>query len=118
MKPDKPRFVADVMLGSLAKWLRIMGFDTLYFRVINDNELVRIAKQQGRMLLTRDTGIYNSKKSGECHLIRSQNTMEQIREVLKALSAQPGKIISSQRCASCNGELLPVERSSIFGEVP
>ena len=36
---DNPSFAADVMLGSLAKWLRIMGFDTLYFRVIDDNEL-------------------------------------------------------------------------------
>jgi uncharacterized protein with PIN domain len=116
--PDTPRFVADVMLGSLAKWLRIMGFDTLYFRVIDDNELVKVAKQQGRMLLTRDIGICISKKTGQCLFIRSQDTMEQIREVLKALGTQPDKIISPQRCASCNGELLPVERNAVFGEVP
>ena len=115
---DNPSFAADVMLGSLAKWLRIMGFDTLYFRVIDDNELIRVTKQQGRMLLTRDMGIYNSKKAGQCLLIRSQDTIEQIREVLKALGTQPGKIISPQRCASCNGGLLPVERSAVFGEVP
>jgi uncharacterized protein with PIN domain len=116
--PDKPRFIADVMLGSLAKWLRIVGFDTLYFRVIDDNELVRRAKQEDRMLLTRDMGICNSKKAGECLFIRSQDTVEQIKEVLNALGAQLGKVISLQRCASCNGELLPVERGVVFGEVP
>jgi uncharacterized protein with PIN domain len=115
---DKPRFVADVMLGSLAKWLRIMGFNTLYFRVIDDNELVKIAKQEDRILLTRDLGISSSKKAGQCILIRSQDTMEQLREVLKSLGSQPYKVISPQRCASCNGELLPAERSAIFGEVP
>jgi uncharacterized protein with PIN domain len=115
---DKPRFVADVMLGSLAKWLRILGFDTLYFRVIDDNELVKITKQEDRILLTRDLGISSSKKAGQCLLIRSQDTMEQIREVLKALGTQPGKIISPQRCVSCNGELLPVGRSAVFEEVP
>jgi uncharacterized protein len=115
---DKPRFVVDVMLGSLAKWLRIMGFNTLYFRVIDDNELVKISKQEDRILLTRDLGISGSKKAGQCLLIRSQDTMEQLREVLKSLGSQPYKVISPQRCASCNGELLPAERSAIFGEVP
>jgi len=116
--PDNPIFLADVMLGSLAKWLRIMGFDTLYFRMIDDNELVRVAKQEGRLLLTRDAGICKSKKAGECLLIRSQETMEQIKEVLKALDVQPNKLILTQRCASCNGGLLPVERRVVFGEVP
>ena len=116
--PDKPSFLADVMLGSLAKWLRLMGFDTLYFRVIDDNELVRVAKQQGRLLLTRDAAICKSKKAGQCLLIRSQETLEQIREVLKALDIQPAKVISAQRCASCNGELLPAGRSAVLEEVP
>jgi len=116
--PNNPRFAADVMLGSLAKWLRIMGYDTLYFRLIDDNELVRIAKQENRMLLTRDMGICRSKKAGDCLLIRSQDTVEQIKEVFKALGARSGKVISAQRCVFCNGELLLVERSAIFAEVP
>src|SRR5208283_689191 len=95
-----PRFVADVMLGSLARWLRILGFDTIYFRVIDDNELIKIALQQERILLTRDTGIArrNLKKknrgTGESEnrrkigpdvvLIHSNNTLEQLREALYA----------------------------------
>jgi len=42
----QPCFIADVMLGTLAKWLRILGFDTLYFKNIDDSELIKIAKQE------------------------------------------------------------------------
>jgi uncharacterized protein len=115
---DDPRFAVDAMLGSLAKWLRIIGFDTLYFREIDDNELVRVAKQEGRILLTRDSGICRSKKTGTCLLVRSEDTISQIREVLMSLGIRPGADVRSQRCASCNGELLPVDRGAVFGDVP
>lgn len=114
----RPRFIADAMLGSLAKWLRIMGFDTLYYRVIDDNELVRTAKQEGRILITRDTGICRSKKAGKCLLIHTENTKEQLREVMKVIGIQPEMISSSQRCAICNGELISAERSSVSGDTP
>ena len=48
------KFLVDSMLGRLAKWLRILGYDTLYFSSLDDNDLVRIARAEGRMVLTRD----------------------------------------------------------------
>ena len=96
-----PRFIADVMLGSLARWLRILGFDTIYFRAIDDNELIKIARQQERTLLTRDTGIARrpsiklkggtgesanrSKVGPDVILIHSNSTLEQLKEVLYRL---------------------------------
>ena len=50
----RPRFSLDEMLGSLAKWLRIMGYDALYLRDLNDGEILRRAEEEGRILLTRD----------------------------------------------------------------
>ncbi len=50
-------FVADCMLGRLAKWLKILGFDVLYFSKAEDRDLVEIARREGRVLLTRDTGL-------------------------------------------------------------
>src|SRR5436309_3183374 len=50
-----PRFVADVMVGRLAKWLRIAGFDVLYSNRFADDELVSLSLREGRILLSRDT---------------------------------------------------------------
>ncbi|MEK6667144.1 MAG: Mut7-C RNAse domain-containing protein, partial [candidate division NC10 bacterium] len=49
------RFVADMMLGKLARWLRAMGYDTVYFRVAEDRHLLQLAHAEARTLLTRDT---------------------------------------------------------------
>lgn len=112
---DQPRFIADVMLGSLAKWLRILGFDTLYFRNIDDSELVKIAKQEQRILLTRDTRLVKSKKVAEHILIKANDTPGQLKEVLKSLSSTS---TSFSRCANCNGELEFADKESVSGDVP
>ncbi|HPC00814.1 MAG TPA: DUF5615 family PIN-like protein, partial [Syntrophales bacterium] len=52
-----PRFLCDVHLGRLARWLRLLGFDTLYRRDLEDGEIVRAARKEGRIVLTRDRGI-------------------------------------------------------------
>ena len=49
------KFIADVMLGKLAKRMRLMGFDVLYDRTLDDNEIIRLSLEQNRILLTRDT---------------------------------------------------------------
>ena len=115
---EKPRFIADAMLGSLAKWLRIMGFDTLYYRVIEDSELARIAKQGERTILSKDNALCRSKKSGECLLIQSDKIVEQLKEVMKAYHIIPDRMHASMRCTSCNGNLFPAERNSVSAEVP
>jgi uncharacterized protein with PIN domain len=51
-----PRFVADSMLGRLAKWLRALGFDVLYHPFADDHEVVAWARERGAVVLTRDTG--------------------------------------------------------------
>jgi len=56
-----PRFVADVMLGSLSRWLRLFGFDTLYSNDFDDRELIKISIQDDRILLTRDHSLARSK---------------------------------------------------------
>ncbi len=113
-----PRFIADAMLGSLARWLRITGFDTLYFRVIRDSELVRIAKQEGRILLSKDNALCRSKKSGECLLIQSDKTVEQLKEVMKACHIVPDQIQAFKRCTLCNGNLFSAQRNAISAVVP
>jgi len=82
---DQPRFIVDVMLGSLAKWLRLLSFDTLYFRKIDDNELIKIARYEQRLIITKDSALASTKKTRDCIFITSESLPEQLREALAAL---------------------------------
>jgi len=114
---ESHRFIADVMLGRLARWLRLLGFDTLYFRDISDNQLIRIAKEQERFILTRDTGLAKIKGIGDCLLIGSKESFQQILEVIRALNLKDFHFFN--RCVSCNGQLsrLP-DKTEIKDAVP
>lgn len=115
---DFPRFISDAMLGSLTKWLRILGFDTLYFRNVDDNEIVKIAKQEQRILLTRDTRLVKRRKIGNYILINSNGISEQLKEVLIWVKGQRSKVKGNPRCAECNGELSTADRESVADDVP
>jgi uncharacterized protein with PIN domain len=115
---SKPLFIVDSMLGTLAKWLRILGFDTLYFRSIDDNELIRISKQQQRILITRDSRLIKSKKIGRHIFIHSEDLEKQLNEVLSFLSSETFSFNFFSRCIKCNGILMKVEKNSIFNVVP
>ncbi|MFA5353224.1 MAG: Mut7-C RNAse domain-containing protein, partial [Thermodesulfovibrionales bacterium] len=69
---SKPRFIVDVMLGGLARWLRAMGYDTLYFNDIDDRELVRISRLEQRLLLTRDRRLVKERQL-PAHLLVGAN---------------------------------------------
>lgn len=115
---ESPIFISDAMLGSLSKWLRILGFDTLYFRNIDDNALIKIAKQEQRILLTRDTRLAKSKKIDSYILINSNDISGQLREVLLWIKDRGAKVKGDPRCAGCNGELLSADRESVVDDVP
>jgi len=130
--PEYPRLIADVMVGSLAKWLRMLGFDTLYFRHIDDNELIRVALQERRIVLTRDRDLAKGRGAGRSILIESENLPEQLRQVLRVLIAPeslldvampdgglPLTLVPSRpRCPRCNGALAEKPREAISGDVP
>jgi len=114
----QPRFISDAMLGSLSKWLRILGLDTLYFKKIDDNELIRIAKQEDRTLLTRDAGLAKRKTIDNCILINSNDTFEQLKEVLLWVKGQGSEGKGNPRCTVCNGSLMPVDKESVMDAIP
>jgi uncharacterized protein with PIN domain len=110
------RFIADAMLGRLARWLRLVGFDTLYFRDISDSVLLKIALKEHRFILTKDTHFLRMRSQKECLLITSDNPIEQLSEVIRALNPV---FPERGRCAGCNGELLDVKtKTEIQNAVP
>ena len=106
------------MLGSLARKLRILGYDVAFDKKSDDNELLRTAQQSGRRLVTSDIDLYlRAKKLHiESTLIRSRSEKERLYEVLS--SAGVGRIggMSSPRCSVCNGSLVNTGESTKAGK--
>src|SRR5215471_2949230 len=93
-------FIADVMVGKLARWLRVLGFDVAYSNTYEDDEIVRVAASENRIILTRDTGLAARKLDSQCLFIESGDYKEQIRQVLSSFSLKDFKVFS--RCLECN----------------
>jgi uncharacterized protein len=112
-----PRFVADVMLGRLAKWLRIAGFDVLYSNRFSDNELVKISNSEGRVLLSRDTRLLIRKAVHQFVFLESQDLRAQIRQIFKTLNIAAIPLLLT-RCITCNEALQNTARDSVHDLVP
>jgi uncharacterized protein with PIN domain len=113
----RPKFIADVMLGRLAKWLRIAGFDVLYSNRFSDDELIEISNREGRVLLSRDTRLLVRKAVREFIFLESQDIQKQIRQVFEAMNilSLPFPLT---RCLSCNETLIEIKRESVRKLVP
>jgi uncharacterized protein len=111
-----PRFLADAMLGRLAVWLRILGYDTEYAREEDDVLLCR-ARDEGRILLTRDTGILRRSRLPPHLLIQSDHVTAQMRQVVRSLGLDPGTP-PARRCTRCNALLEPQAKTEVAGRVP
>ncbi|MBM3791673.1 MAG: hypothetical protein FJW35_15180 [Acidobacteria bacterium] len=112
-----PRFVADVMLGRLAKWLRIAGFDVLYSNRYTDDELVSLSREEGRVLLSRDTRLLVRRAVQRFIYLENDAIREQLRQVLNSTGTHslPGVL---SRCLHCNQRLERVAREQVRERVP
>ena len=94
------------MLGRLAKWLRLMGYDTCYERDITDDALLLEARKEGRTILTRDTRLIMRRAArGQALLITSNDPAMQLRQVMEHFSLAA---LDIPRCSRCNGLLIRV----------
>ena len=110
-----PRFVIDGMLGSLARWLRLLGYDADYDNRRDDAELVRLARAEDRVLLTRDRELA-ARRGVQALLIASQTLDEQLAQVTAAFPRAPGS--SPARCPVCNAVLVPATREELTDRLP
>ena len=111
---DDYRFVADVHLAKLAKYLRLLGFDTLYFHTIDDDELLNIANEQNRVILTKDKEL--STRSNMVYFVQAQNIKEQLQEILHRFHITQCKPFS--RCLLDNTLLQPIQKAKIEARLP
>jgi len=111
------RFLADVHLGRLARQLRMMGLDTAWSGPMGDEEIVREARRESRIILTRDRGLLKRRAVTHGYLVRSTEPREQLVEVLSRFDAARQVRLFS-RCMDCNGALVRVPRRSVLDVVP
>lgn len=115
------RLIADAMLGSLARKLRVFGFDTTYFREGTDSQLEKIAREEGRVILTSDGGLFESATKRGLAAILVQGKGDRARLGSLVMGARRSSVLLSPgptRCALCNGGLARLDRARVKGRVP
>jgi uncharacterized protein with PIN domain len=113
----RTRFVADVHLGRLARYLRLLGFDTRYSTDLDDRTLVAISVRERRILLTRDVGLLKHGILTRGYRVRTTNPEHQVEEVVSAFSLEKD-LRPFTRCTSCNALVHPVARADVATRVP
>ncbi|NPA86882.1 MAG: hypothetical protein GXO00_02650 [Candidatus Diapherotrites archaeon] len=117
------RFLADAMLGKLAEWLRLLGYDTVSaadLPFVDDDYLLDIAEDEGRVLLTKDKELYQrAKKEGvEAVLVEGKDVEEQLAFLVKKGLIELREVPSLERCPRCNGLLRRASKEEVKGQVP
>ena len=111
------RFIADVMLGRLAKRLRLLGFDVLYDRTFDDNEIIRLSLEQDRVILTRDNALSERPLAVNHLFIQDDGVRQQLHQVLTSF-ALTGMSRPLTRCSECNEPLTMISRDDARDRVP
>ncbi len=112
-----PAFLADRMVGKLARWLRLLGYDTVYLPQLSAEGVMREARRQGRIILTRNTRIPRHKGAPPFLFIEHDQFRDQLRQVVTALQLDPVARLFT-RCSACNALLLPVKKEDVRERVP
>ncbi|MDP4224082.1 MAG: Mut7-C RNAse domain-containing protein [Bacteroidota bacterium] len=112
-----PKFILDVHLGRLSKYLRLCGFDSIFQKSLTDRQIVDISVTDKRIILTRDRGLLKSKKVTHGYWIRSSKPKEQLKEVIERLDLM-GNINPFTRCLVCNGLLRKVQKEIVIDSLP
>ncbi len=115
------KFIVDAMLGNVAKWLRILGYDTLYSKAYNDAQILAIAQRTSRLIVTNDRGLNaRALKRGLMSLLVEEGDVARVLAQLASrglisLDVDP----SRSRCPICNGRLVLVtDKNLVRGRVP
>jgi uncharacterized protein with PIN domain len=112
------RFIADRMLGKLAKGLRMLGYDAVYYRGEGTYPLIKMAREQDRVILTRNSKLIPKRPGDRIHRVMEDKPSLQLKELIqrKVISLNEKTLFS--RCLLCNILLDEIPREEAEGKVP
>lgn len=114
-----PRFLADEMLGRLARWLRLLGYDVAYIMDVGDDALLHRARLEQRQLLTRDRELAHRARENPGSLYVPEHDPEaQVRHVLQHYGLDPDPTRVMSRCSKCNAPLETATPDEVRPHVP
>ena len=108
------RFVADLNVIKLGRYLLFLGYDTVLAREQSDSQIADMSADEGRIVLTRDTRLLFRKKISFARRIRSVQPLDQLRETIEFFGLFPDPRSFFSRCARCNCRLEPVAKADVF----
>jgi uncharacterized protein with PIN domain len=108
------------MCGRLTRWLRMIGVDAAYLREADDEQLLDLARSEGRVLVTRDEGLHERAVRGGVRaiLLKSGSLTEQLAHVVRELGCELTVVSDRSRCPSCNSSLMRASREEVEGLIP
>lgn len=112
------RFILTPELGRLAKWLRILGFDTVYSTQIKFSSLLIQALRDNRIILTRNSRFINKARVAKFVEIQSDQVNQQLKQILRDLDIRPNTEKMFSRCIICNVELNEIDKQKVKNKVP
>jgi len=111
------KFICDDNLGKLASYLRMLGFDTLFEKQIDDNALLKTASAQKRTLITRDSKLARRTHPYGILLVENDDPLEQLKSVIENLGLTVDPSLLFSRCSRCNDICVIVDKDSVSDSV-
>ncbi len=113
----QPKFIVDLQLGKLARYLRLAGFDTAYFNKISENEIIKLSFSESRTILTRNIQLLKRTSVKRGYFVRNTNSKLQLFEVIERFNLQ-GSICEFVRCLNCNSLLKEIKKEIVEEKLP
>lgn len=117
MSLPRIKFILDAHLGKLAKYLRLLGFDSLFDPHYQDEEIIQCAESEDRIILTRDRLLLMNKRTAQGYGVKNIEPGKQLKEVVEYFNLL-GKIKAFSRCLECNGELISIPKEQVEDFLP